>query len=199
MVSNYKLPSGYERLDMLDLSSIRNKVIMMITSIVCILVFGWLFLQTIEALRPEVMTNIIPARLSSQVIIVFLVILLLLLVVLLHEALHGVFFWLLTRERPKFKLRITFAYAAAQGSYLRRNRYVAITLVPFLVVTLSGLIAVFFAPAQGVLLVAFLTATHAGACAGDLVTAVWALRHPPSVLINDEGRVMQAYGLVISN
>lgn len=184
---------------MLDLSSMRNKAIMMITSIVCILVFGWLFLQTIKALRPEVMTNIIPARLSSQVVIAFSVILLVLLVVLLHEALHGVFFWVLTRERPKFKFRIMFAYAAARGSYLRRNRYVVITLVPFLLVTLFGLIAVSFVPAQGVLLVAFLAAVHAGACAGDLVTAVWALKHPSSVLINDEGRVMQAYGLVTSN
>jgi len=73
-------------------------------------------------------------------ITVLAILLALVAVLLLHELVHGAFFWLITRSRPRFGLQITYAYAAAPDCYIPRNPYLVVGLSPLVLITLAGIV-----------------------------------------------------------
>ena len=76
--------------------------------------FGWLFLRLTALLRPAYQG-------SSGGINLWLVINVLLAIVLtfiIHELVHGLFFWIFNRSRPTFGFKGAYAYASAPGWYL---------------------------------------------------------------------------------
>lgn len=127
--------------------------------------------------------------LSMTTMLVALVILVLVFgaVLVLHELVHGVFFWLFSRSRPRFGFKGAYAYAAAPGWYFPRLRFFVIGLAPLVLISLVGLMMLPFItlPASLVVLVA-LIANAAGAI-GDLYMVVRLLSAPRGVLIEDHG------------
>lgn len=55
--------------------------------------------------------------------------------VVVHEGLHGLVFWRITRERPKFAFKWYYASASAGDWYLPRLPYLAATLLPLIAIT----------------------------------------------------------------
>lgn len=108
-------------------------------------------------------------------------------VLILHELVHGLFFWLFTRSRPKFGFKGAYAYAAAPGWYIPRTQFLIIGLAPLVLITLVGLLMLPFItlPASLVLLVALIA--NAGGAIGDLYMVVRLLFAPRGVLIEDQG------------
>src|SRR4051794_20290271 len=51
-------------------------------------------------------------------------------VVVLHEAAHGLAFWVVTRSRPAFGVKGWYAYTAAPGWHLDRRTFLAVLLAP---------------------------------------------------------------------
>jgi putative zincin peptidase len=108
-------------------------------------------------------------------------------VLILHELVHGLFFWLFTRSRPRFGFKGVYAYAAAPGWYIPRPQFLIVGLAPLVLISLAGLIILPFIalPASLVLIIALIV--NAAGAIGDLYVVVRLLFAPRSVLIEDQG------------
>jgi hypothetical protein len=117
----------------------------------------------------------------------------LVLMVVFHEGLHGLFFWVFTRAKPRFGLSLMYAYAAAPDWYIPRNRYLVVGLAPFVILTAAGLIAIAWLPHAWLAAGIFMVSLNAAGSVGDLFVTGWLLAHGPQVLINDTGAGFTAY------
>ena len=70
-------------------------------------------------------------------------------VFVLHEAVHGLFFWLYTRDRPRFGFKGWYLYASAPGWYLSRNRFLVVGLSPLVTMTAAALGLAMVVPPDG--------------------------------------------------
>jgi hypothetical protein len=112
---------------------------------------------------------------------------------LLHEAIHGAFFWLFTRERPVFGIKLLYLYAAAPDWYLPRNQHLIVGMAPFALITFGGFALLPIVPvawALGVLLVAVMNAAGG---AGDVLVLAWLLAKPRETLVRDTGDTFTIY------
>jgi hypothetical protein len=113
--------------------------------------------------------------------------------ILLHEAVHGVFFWLFTRTIPRFAFKGVYAYAAAPDWYLPKFQYLATALAPLVMLSAAGVGLMAVVPASSfVTLLLFLVSNASGAI-GDLWVAGWLLRQPNACYANDQGDAVSLY------
>ena len=130
------LPSTYRLARTIDL---RQQPALMLglnlIGLVLLLLFGWLFFWLAARLRPQAQPGLsFSINLAAVLAIIFAFVA----VLLLHELVHGAFFWLITRSRPRFGLQAAYAYAAAPDWYIPRNPYLIVGLAPFVGITLVG-------------------------------------------------------------
>jgi hypothetical protein len=122
MRATKSLPAGYQEYANINLA--KNKLLFILLSVAGLLLFvgfGWLFVQLALLLRPEAAplmqvldlsgTNGVGISLPFSWVLGSL--LWFFLVPVLHEAAHGVFFWLFTWDRPRFAYKVVYAYTAA--------------------------------------------------------------------------------------
>ena len=113
--------------------------------------------------------------------------------VVLHEGLHGLVFWLITRERPRFSVSWYYASACAEGWYLPRAPFLAATLLPLAAITLAGLACLPFVHGFGRLLLVLLVTFNASGAAGDVLVAQKLLGLPRDTLSLDSGAEVKFY------
>jgi hypothetical protein len=115
--------------------------------------------------------------------------------IVLHEAVHGVFFWLFSGRFPQFGFKGYYAYAAMPpGVYLQRDRYILTGIAPAVLLTLGGLALLPVLPSWSLpTLIVFLTGNASGSV-GDVLVIGWLLSKPSDVFIEDNGAVMTVYG-----
>src|SRR5262249_48804282 len=107
--------------------------------------------------------------------------------IVLHEAVHGLFFWLLTRSIPRFGFRGWYAYAAAPGWFLPRAAFVAVGLAPLLATSVVGLALTAVLP-QGLVTVVLLALIfNAMGSVGDMYLVWRVLRAPRRTVVEDRG------------
>lgn len=114
-------------------------------------------------------------------------------VIVLHEIVHGLFFWLFTGSRPVFALKIVYAYAGAPDWYLPCRQYMVVGVAPLVVITALGVLLLAVVPQGWLLPVLLFTALNAGGAVGDLGVAAWLLVQPAACLANDEGDRVTLY------
>jgi hypothetical protein len=190
MQATQTLPDHYQAAGAIDLSKDRRLLIILnIAGLVLLGLFGWLFLRAMIWLRPSdtahTLTSASVSGLAEWAVYLLSILALMALHIVIHEAIHGVFFWIFTRARPRFALRLTYAYAAMPGWYIPRNKFFITTLAPFVVITILGLLLMLVTP--WLLPVWFVMTINASGSVGDLLVAVWLLRHPSSSLAEDRG------------
>lgn len=105
----------------------------------------------------------------------------------LHELVHGVFFWLFTRARPRFGIGLTYAYAAAPGWYIPRGRFLTTGLAPLIVLTAAGLLVLPIVPYPAAILLLVALFVNAAGAIGDLYMVWRIVLAPRGVLIEDQG------------
>lgn len=180
------LPSNYILADSVSLKKPGNMAGMLIWSFVLFLLpLPLIYL----VLRREISGSI---RFTQDAPIDFVLILggLLLVTVLMiivHEGLHGLVFWLTTRERPKFAFKGYYASACAEGWYLPRKPYIIATLLPLVAITLVGLLLLPVLTPQLRYLMILMIVFNSSGCAGDVVVVLRLLRLPKETLSYDQG------------
>jgi hypothetical protein len=122
-----------------------------------------------------------------------LLLLVIVMMVLLHEAVHGLFFWIFTRRRPVFAVRLSYAYAAAPDCYLPRGRYLVVGLAPLVILTLAGLALIPFVPSNLLFFLVLFTASNFAGAVGDMWVVGRLLWMSPSALIQDFGDRIEVY------
>ncbi|GEM_PF-525810 len=104
-----------------------------------------------------------------------------------HELIHGFFFWVFTRSRPVYALHLAYAYAAAPGWYIPVRQYWIIGLAPLLLIDLAGLLLILLASPAWILLLVFLVAFNTGGSVGDMWVILNSLLKSPACMVNDVG------------
>lgn len=191
------LPTGYCAIGTLDIRrDLRLLLGLNLLGAVLLVSAGWLFLRALLWLRPldgpaalrlEI-SSPGAALLASGILLVILAVML-----VLHETIHGVFFWLFTGDRPVFALHWAYAYAAAPDWFIPRRQYAVIGLAPLALITLGGLAAMLILPAWLLLPLYILLTFNAGGAVGDLWMIGWLLRQPATCLANDRGDALTLY------
>lgn len=187
------LPPDFEPLYTLDLTKdLRVGVYLNLAVLFMFFVFGYIFLWLARTLRPEAWS--VDRILLSEIGFLDLAIVFALMIIL-HEGIHGMFFWFYTREPPRFGLKLLYAYAAAPDWYIRRNPFIWVGLSPLILISIFGLIAILWAPVSWIIaLILFLTVNAAGSM-GDVFIVFKLLSQKGEVLIQDMGDSFTIYGI----
>jgi len=106
-------------------------------------------------------------------------------VVVLHEAAHGLAFWVFTGARPTFGVKVWYAYAAAPGWHLSRSRFLAVLLAPIALFTVVGLPLVAYAPPAVALVVLLALIGNATSAIGDLYMCLRLIRVSGPAVVED--------------
>ena len=194
-----QLPDGYELMEKWDLSEDRKaKVFLSLASLGLFVLFWLLFNGLLQVLRPDTESLLLGFDINltdpltliiSALVLVFVT----LGMVFLHEGIHGLFFWLFTREKPRFGFKVVYAFAGAPGWYITKQPYIIVGIAPLVVITVVGLLLLLVVPSGWILpLLLFMTMNASGA-SGDIYTVFWLLSKPDNILVSDSGDSVKIY------
>jgi len=201
------LPANYRHQATVDLSKSRKAVAGAIVSgIVLLLAAGWLLLRFTDFFRPSALEGTLLRGIltttpdgNTSVTLPFPLILgcvvAFLLVMLVHELVHGLFYWWFAGQRPKFGLKGPYVYVAAPPEvYFPRDQYLIVGVAPFVLLTLLGWLLITIAPAVALPTLIFFVAFNAAGAAGDLLMSACLLSYSSDTLMQDHGTSVIVYG-----
>jgi hypothetical protein len=113
--------------------------------------------------------------------------------IVLHELVHGFFFWFFTREMPRFGIKLGYAYAAAPDWYFPKGKYMVIGLSPLIVLTVLGLIAIVLVPVTWVTIFFLAIVFNAGGAVGDLYICTRIGGEAQNIWVKDKGDEFEVY------
>lgn len=123
------------------------------------------------------------------------ILLALVLVMLLHELVHGMFYWRFAGKRPEFSFKaFVVCVASPSDVYYPRNKYLTVGIAPLVLLTVVGLLLIVVVPAVLIPILIFFVAFNAAGSAGDLIMIALLLSHSPDTLIQDAGSSVIVYG-----
>jgi hypothetical protein len=167
---------------------------MNIGGVLLLFIFGWFFSRYVSLIRPSIALEQVIT--TAKVLYVLLLILGIAVgQMVLHELVHGVFFWLFTRSRPTFGFRGWYAYAAAPGWFFPRRQYLVIGLAPFVLLSVTGMILLAILPVGAVAPVLFAVIINAASSVGDLWIAFRLVCDRRPVAVEDLGDGVNFYAL----
>ncbi len=181
------LPAGYIQSGQIDLK--KDKRLAILLNIGSFLVFAISF-YLLSAFTVWVRPNIITFSGTITVANMLSAIGLTVIILLLHEGIHGLFFWIFSRSRPVFGLRPLYAYFGAPTWFFPRRQYAIAALGPLVIIAAVGLLFLMLAPAGWVLMIAFLVAINTGGAIGDIFVFNRLLKSSPTSFANDNGDVV---------
>jgi hypothetical protein len=191
MNATQELPPTYQPVETIDVSKDRRLLVLLnLAGILIMLLTGWAILAFAAGLRGQAVAKSVAwltAHTPGWILGIAAFILLTVLYILVHEAFHGIFFWLFTRSRPKFAFHGAYAYAAAPGWFVRRNPYLLTALAPLAFMSLIGLLIIAFAPPAWIFPTWIVIMFNAGGATGDIWVAIRLLRRPARTYICDQG------------
>jgi len=157
---------------------------------------AWGFIAALYLLRPgEIRAGLVFGFSSLghilQVVVVILVVTAVMIVV--HEAVHGLFFWLFTHSVPRFAFKGVYAYAAAPDWYLPKYEYLVVALAPLVGLSAIGIGLMAVVPYTWFTVLLLFLVTNASGAIGDLWVAGWLLRQPDACYANDLGDAVTLY------
>ena len=188
--STQTLPVGYIRSGQIDLK--KNKRLAIILNIGAFIVFIPMFylLPGFTALvRPEITNFSGTITIGNMLGALGLTVV----VLIIHEIIHGLFFWIFSHGRPVFALRPLYAYAGAPTWFFPKRQYAITALGPLVIIGAVGLLLLLLAPISWIPMIAFLVALNTGGAMGDLLVFIRLLKCSPTSFTNDTGDVVTFY------
>ena len=190
ITSTKTLPEGYAQSGEINLK--KNKRLAFALNIVGfpVAVLSFFLLSSFAALvRPGIMNLSGTIAAGVAAVLVGLVVML----VTTHELVHGFFFWVFTRSRPVFAMRLFYAYASAPDWYIPTRQFAFVTLGPLVIIDAVGLLLMLLVPESWILFIAFVVAFNTAGSMGDLLVLTRLFKLSPTCLVNDTGDVVTFY------
>lgn len=182
-----QLPTSYREDGVIDLSQNKAALLaLMIASVVLLVVFSLLLIRLMAVIRPDF-------SLTVGMIELLMVVVVSVVITVVHEAIHGVFFWLFTKEKPVFGASLLYAYAGAPDWYIRRDAYAVVGMAPLVVITVVGMALLWVVPTWAILPVILAVVLNASGAAGDMGVIGYLFTKPPSTYVCDTGDRMTFY------
>lgn len=200
------LPSNYRQQVVVQPSkNLKFVVSAILTGTVMLIAFGWFLLLFIDTFRPMAMDSMriedilapTPAGVVIQIspLLIRNIVIALVLVLIVHELVHGLFYWWFSGKSPKFGFQGIFPYAAApKGVYFYRNHFIVVGIAPLVLLTLVGLLLMIIVPASLVPILFFFVTFNAAGSAGDLLMLFWLLSYSPETFMEDNDAGLTVYG-----
>lgn len=187
------LPDNYEPAAALDFSCSRLAlVVLSLGGVVVLVVAAMLLLAFLSVSRPGVSLSfaasgwdLLLASMAALAVVA--------LVAVVHELIHGVGFWLATREQPRYRFRGYYASAGAPAWYIPVSQYLPIGLAPIVVVTLVGLVLLRVVAPPVIPTVLLAVAFNAAGAVGDLAAVAWLATKPRNSVVCDTGDRIELY------
>jgi len=155
---------------------------------------GYVFLRIGVALHPKFYS---PFEILTPQVSIFVLILTLisglLITMLLHEFVHGVFFWIITRQLPKFGFRGAYAFAAAPDWYIRRDSYLLIGAAPLAILTTIGIFCIPIIPSPYLFAWLCCLLANVSGGVGDVYILDYLIRESATAMIQDRGDIISVY------
>lgn len=185
------LPETYQLEGTMDLSKDKRlAIILNLLGVVVFLLSGGIFVRVALMMRGG---NEFSVAFDNVLFALFMCVLVVILAIVVHEVLHGISFWYLTKGKPKFGIKGLYVYAAVPDWYLPRRTYFVVALAPLVVVTVVGVLLM---PIVNHVLLPFLLiwmVINFSGSIGDIAIVAWLLRKPQTVYINDFGDGVSIY------
>ncbi len=109
--------------------------------------------------------------------------------IVFHETIHGLFFYIFTGAKPVFGFKKMMAYAGAPDWYIRKDKFIIITLAPFVVISSICLVFLAIASKEISIVVFMVSIIHAASCVGDFWYAAVLINKQKETYINDSGTI----------
>ena len=116
----------------------------------------------------------------------------LMLYIVLHEVVHGIFIYLLGKQKPHFGIRLPYAYAGSD-IYFDKKSYLIIALAPVVFFGVSLLALNIFLPRSWFWFIYILQIMNLSGSAGDAYIAYMVNGMPNDLLVRDHGTEMAFY------
>ena len=181
------LPEGYTQSGQIDLK--KDKRLTILLNIGALIVFALSF-YLLTALTAWVRPDIITFSNTITVTNIFSALGLTILTLLLHEGIHGLFFWIFSRSRPVFGLRPLYAYAGAPNWFFPQRQFSIIVLAPLVILGAAGLLLLLLAPISWIFMIVLLVALNTSGSSGDVFVFFRLLTSFPTSFANDTGEVV---------
>jgi hypothetical protein len=185
--STQTLPAGYIQSGQIDLK--KDKRLAILLNIGAFIVFIPMFylLSGFTALvRPDITNFSETITIGKMLGALGLTVI----VLIIHEMIHGLFFWIFSRGMPVFALRPLYAYAGAPTWFFPKRQYAITALGPLVIIGAVGLLLLLLAPISWIPMIAFLVALNTGGAIGDVFVFFRLLKCLPTSLANDTGEVV---------
>lgn len=185
--STQTLPTGYVQSGQIDLK--KNKRLSILLNIGALIIFipmFYLLSGFIAWVRPDITNFSVTITIGK----VFSAIGLVVLVLIIHEIIHGLFFWIFSHGRPVFALRPLYAYAGAPTWFFPKRQYAITALGPLVIIGAVGLLLLLLAPISWIPMIALLVALNTGGAIGDVFVFFRLLKCSPTSFANDTGEVV---------
>lgn len=181
------LPEGYEMIKRID--AVNNSRDFRIINTGALTIIGLMLLMLIPVpfTRPDFVNRYLDILLFWGFLSFVLV-----LYIVLHEAVHGLFIYLFGKQKPRFGIRLPYAYAAS-GMYFDKRSYLLIALAPVILFGIALLTLNILLPRPWFWFVYIVQMMNLSGSAGDAYLACLTGRMPDDVLVRDGGTDMTFY------
>ncbi len=188
------LPGNFVLAWNLDLKhNTRLNIILQVIGLGWMALAGWLLTLCVRSMRPELGTTLNAGLRGNMLITLGLLILVMAVTILLHEMVHGFFFWLFAQHHPEFGIGTGYAFAAMPDWFFPKRQYLIIGLSPLILLTVLGLTACAFVPLTWLAALLGAMIINAGGAIGDLYICGRIVLDAPELWIKDTGDGFQLY------
>ena len=185
--STQVLPAGYIQTAEINLKKDKRLIILLNIGALIVFILMFYLLSGFTALvRPDIVNFSETITIGKMLGALGLTVM----VLIIHEIIHGLFFWIFSHGRPVFALRPLYAYAGAPTWFFPKRQYAITALGPLVVIGAAGLLLLLLAPISWVLMIVFLVALNTGGALGDLFVFMRLLKASPTSFANDTGDVV---------
>ena len=151
---------------------------------------GWALWKIVPILRPD---YIVMGQFTVSIWFLVYALLVIFIVLILHELVHGLFFWLFTSEMPVFGMGPGYAYAAAPDWYFPKGRYLVVGLSPLVLLSVVGLAIIPTIPVAWLWVVLLAIIFNAGGAVGDLYICLRIMGEADDIWVRDNGDGFEIY------
>ena len=155
------------------------------------LVFFLLCWQAIKFILPE---SSVIFKLKGDPFHIIIFSATIIIMVILHESIHSLVLWGSTKKFPSFGINFMGSvYVNASGWYLPRLHMLIMSLSPFLLLSVIGIILLRFTSGEFFQMTLWAVLLNAVGAVNDLAVAGWLFFQPDTALIENSGQALSIY------
>lgn len=181
------LPEEYHVSNTFNLKNRKFLIWLNVLGVIALIIFLWLFGAIFMVLRPEAFgaITIHTDTFPDTMLFILMLAATIFAVLVLHELIHGLFFWFFSHQKPIFGFKGFYAYATLPGWYFPKNQYLVIASAPLILISILGILLVPVVPFNSLWIIFLALVINASGAIGDLVVTVRLLFKPKTTMTQD--------------